>query len=148
MLSILLTIALQAAAAPPPPELPVSLDRIRERLSRPPLDMPPPRPLGRPLFRVRIDQDVVLDGTPWDEPRPGPSWFRPRTPPEHFDFLRTVTPEDFRSGVLHPCCDVLPAVEAVGGVIKAGIRSIKQRRATREVEEAMRAAGITSVSRR
>jgi len=60
----------------------------------------------------------------------------------HFDFLASVTPQEVRSSTLHPCCDVLQLVSAVSGIVSKGVRAVKQRRAKREVERVMRAAGI------
>jgi hypothetical protein len=49
-----------APAAPPPPDVPVSVENIREGLQRPALKIPPVEPSLTPVFRVTI-VDKVLD---------------------------------------------------------------------------------------
>jgi hypothetical protein len=144
MMTVLLTLLLQA---PPPAgqtvELPVSLDRLREGLARPGrFELPPPRPPRRPLFRIRIEQPMLLTGEAWEDRSVTPPWVRPSAPTVHFDFVSSVTPEEVRSSTIHPCCNVMPVVDAVSGLIGKGIRAAKERRAKGEVERAMRAAGI------
>jgi hypothetical protein len=85
---------------------------------------------------------MLLFGDAWDETSLIPPWIRPSAPPMHFDFLTSVTPDEVRSSTLHPCCDVLPLVSAVGGIVSKRVQAAKQERAKREVERAMRAAGI------
>ena len=140
MVPILLALLLQS---PPTTvqavDLPVSLDRIRDGITRPGrFEAPPARPLRRPLFRIQIEQPVFLFGETWDNTSIVPPWIRPPAPPVHFDFLASVTPEEVRSSTVHPCCDVLP----LAGVVSRQLQGAKQRRATREVQRAMRAAGI------
>jgi hypothetical protein len=94
------------------------------------------------LFRIRIEQPRLLLGNAWDETSLIPPGIRPSTPPMHFDFLSSVTPEEVRSSSLHPCCDVLPLVSAVSGMVGRRVQAAKQGRAKREVERAMRSAGI------
>ena len=140
MVPILLVLLMQS---PPPAvqavDLPVSLDRIRDGITRPArFQVPPARPLRRPLFRIEIDQPVFLFGEAWDNTSIVPPWIQPPAPPVHFDFLAAVTPAEVRSSTLHPCCDVLPLV----GAVSRRVQSVKEGRAKREVERAMRAAGI------
>jgi len=54
--------AAQSPASPPPsaPELPVSVERIREGLQRPALRIPPIEP-AVPVFRASVDVDLPLD---------------------------------------------------------------------------------------
>lgn len=121
----------------------MSLERVREGLARPGrFQLPPPRPWRRPLFRVRVEQWIPFENDPWDDTLPTPPWVRPPAPAVHFEFLSAVTPEESRSPTVHPCCNVTPALGAIGGFIKARIRAGKEQRAKREVENAMRAAGI------
>jgi hypothetical protein len=144
MVPILLALLLQS---PPPAvravDLPVSLDRIRDGITRPGrFEVPPARPLRRPRFRILIEQPVILVGEAWDDASIVPPWIQPSAPPVQFDFLAAVTPEEVRSSTLHPCCDVLPLVGAISGIVSQRVQAGKQRRAKREVERAMRAAGI------
>ena len=141
---ILLALLLQS---PPPSlqavDLPVSLDRIREGITRPGrFEAPPARPFRRPLFRILIEQPVVLFGEAWADTSIVPPWIRPPVAAVHFDFLATVTPEEVRPSTVHPCCDVLPLVGAISGIVNQRVGAAKQGRAKREVERAMRAAGI------
>jgi hypothetical protein len=140
MVPILLALLLQSApTAVQAVDLPVSLERIRDGITRPGrFETPPARPLRRPLFRIQIEQPVFLSGDSWDETSVVPPWIRPSAPPVHFDFLASVTPEEVRSSTVHPCCDVLP----LAGIVSRQLQRAKERRATREVERAMRAAGI------
>jgi hypothetical protein len=140
MVSILLSLLLQSpASAGQTIDLPVSLDRVREGLTRPGrFQAPPARPLKRPLFQIHIEQPVFIFGEAWDDTSTVPPWIRPSAPPVHFDFLAAVTPEEVRSSTVHPCCDVLPLV----GAVSRRMQSARQGRAKREVERAMRAAGI------
>ena len=144
MVPLALFLLLQAPARPPEPvELPVSVDRIREGLARPPspFDLPPPR-AWRAVFRVKVEAWVPFEAPAWADDSPVPLFVRPSAPPLQFEFLQSVTPEEVRASTVHPCCNVMPAVSAVGSAIRNGIRSVKEKRAKREVEEAMRAAGI------
>ena len=144
MLPVLLALMLQSpASGDQQGRVPVSLERIREGLARPGrFELPPPRPLRRPLFTVEINQRMLVFEDPWVDTSPTPPWVRPSTTSYHYEFLSAVTPEEVRSATLHPCCDVLPVVGAVRDFVGKRIRSVKERRAKREVEEAMRAAGI------
>ena len=49
-----------APAAPPPPEVPVSVENIREGLQKPALKIPPVEPSLLPVFRATV-VDKVLD---------------------------------------------------------------------------------------
>ena len=144
MIQILLAFVLQS---PPPPsqsvELPVSLENIRTGLEKPPrFEPPPPRPWRVPVFRTSVEKESVLEGEPWAETRMTPPWMRTPAPPVHFEFLEQVVPEEFRAATLYPCCNITSAITSAAGFVKDGVRKIKEGRAKREVEEAMRAAGI------
>jgi hypothetical protein len=144
VVSVLLALLLQSpATGDQQAKVPVSLERIRQGLERPGrFDLPPPRPLRRPLFKVEINQRMLVFEEPWVDTSPTPPWVRPSTTTYQYDFLSAVTPEQGRSSTLHPCCDILPALGAVRDFVGKRIRSVKERRAKREVDEAMRAAGI------
>lgn len=140
MVAILLVLLLQSPATTGQAvDLSVSLERVREGLARPNrFRVPPPRPMKRPLFRLHVEQPRLLTGEAWDDTSLMPLWIRPSGPPAHVDFLAAVAPEEVRGSTLHPCCDVLPIVEAIGKRLQAG----KRGRAQREVARTMRAAGI------
>ena len=146
MLGLALALLLQAPAQPsqptPPIELPVSIDRIREGLARRPIFEPPPPRAWRNVFRVHIDAWLPFDKSAWAEHTMTPPWMRPLAPPTHFQFLESVVPDEVRGATLHPCCNVSPVIGAVSGAIRNTIRSVKENRAKREVQEAMKAAGI------
>lgn len=140
MLAIVFATLLQATQ---PVALPVSIDRIREGLERPPSRFEPPLPRPfRGIFRVKIEAFEAFTEKPWERDLPVPPWVRPLAPPAHFEFLQSVTPVEFRGATLHPCCNVSPVISAVSSFVGDQIRSIKQRRAKREVERAMRDAGL------
>jgi hypothetical protein len=144
VLLVLFALMLQS---PPPGDqqakMPGSLERIREGLARPGrFDLPPPRPWRRQLFKVEITGRVLVLEDPWVDTSLTPPWVRPSMSSYQYEFLSAVNPGEVRASTLNPCCDVLPAVGAVRGFIGKRIRSVKERRAKREVEEAMRAAGI------
>jgi hypothetical protein len=144
MRSILLALLLQSLVpAGQSLDSQVSLDRVREGLLRPgQFQAPPPQPTERPLFRIRVEERSPLAGEAWDETSLIPPWIRPAAPPVHYEFLKSVTPEEFRSSTLHPCCDVLPLVKLLSDAVSDQLRAARQARAKREVENAMRAAGI------
>jgi hypothetical protein len=148
MVTLLFAVLLQAPPqGPPAPELPFSLDRIREGLGqpRPLFEVPPPRPWNRPLFRVKIEEDRLrfeFTTDAWEDTGVVPPWVRPQRPTYHYEFLSLVTPEEVRGPTLHPCCNVTPLIEKVGQLISGGVRSVKKARARREVEKVMRDAGI------
>ena len=144
MLAIAIVLLLQQPPAPAtqPAELPVSFDRIREGLARPGIFDPPPPRAWQGIFRVRIEAWEAFEDKPWEDRSPTPLWVRPSAPPAHFEFLKTTTPEEFRASTLHPCCDVIPVITSAGRFVGKQVRSIKERRAKREVERAMQAAGI------
>jgi hypothetical protein len=148
----------QAVDAPPPPSrpspppdvnvdaLPLSLDRIAERLEQPPalrLDT------TRPTFRVQIygQRQRWLGDIDWlgtaDGRRP------PVGVPWHDQFLNMVTPEQARSFGAFEGTDLLQvmatsflqgfATETVVGAIKGAIRDRRERQAKEEVDAAIAA---------
>ena len=141
MVAMLFAVLLQAPSPAPPVQLPVSLERVREGLSRTPrLEIPVHSPWAG-VFRVKIEGWVPFEHKAWAEPSVE-GWVRSKAPQSHVDFLQTVTPEHFRASTMYPCCDVMPVLESVTNFISDGIRAVKQARAKREVERAMKAAGI------
>lgn len=141
---ILLALLLQSPAPPPAQaiDLPVSLERIREGLARPPLfDPPRARPWRAPIFRVKVEQ-IWLEGHAWQEKPPVAPWVQPLIPLPHVEFLEAVTPEEVRASTMYPCCTVTPVISAVKKFIDSRVRASREKSAKREVEEAMRAAGI------
>ena len=143
MVHALLVVLLQSSApAVPQPDLPVSLDRVRQGLARPSrFAVPPARPWQR-LFRTKVEALWQPEGNAWDDTSLVPLWVQPSMPAFHMDFLQTVTPEQVRAPAIYPCCDVMPLVSAVSDFVGKRIQAIKQNRAKREVENAMKAAGI------
>ena len=144
MVTIVVAVLLQAQPPPPAPpvQLPVSLDRVREGLSRPsPFEIPPHSPFAG-VFRVTVEAWEPFERKAWVEAT-AQGWIRGAAPQSHIDFLQKVTPEEFRASTVYPCCNVIPAIEAIGSFIGGRVRAIKEARAKREVAEAMRAAGIT-----
>ncbi len=141
---LLLALVLQTSGAPDQStSLPVSIERVREGLERPGrFRLPPPRPWRRPLFTVKVEQRALIFEDLWKETSPTPPWVRPTMPVGHFDFLASVTPAEVRSATLHPCCPATPVIGAVSRLVGKGVRALKERRARREVEAAMKAAGI------
>jgi hypothetical protein len=140
--AILLALLLQAPPAQATVELPVSLERIRAGLARQDPFEIPPRAWRVPVFRTRVSVWTAFDHLPWEAPTTVPLWVRPSTPPVHFRFLESTTPEEVRASAAQTCCNITPAVGAVTGFVKKQIRAARERSARREVEEAMRAAGI------
>ena len=141
--SILLALLLQAPAAPAQAiDLPVSLERIREGLARPPLfDPPKARPWRAAVFRVKVEQ-IWLVGNAWDEKPPVAPWVQPLIPLSQVEFLNAVTPQEVRASTAYPCCNMTPVISAVKSFIDSRVRASREKSAKREVEEAMRAAGI------
>ena len=141
MFAAVVALLLQAPAPAPPPQLPVSLDRVRQGLSRPSRFEVPPRNPFTLVFRLNVEAWEPFDETIWAKATED-GWVRAFAPQAHIDFLQEVTPEEFRSSTVYPCCNMMPVVQAVGGFVQNRVREIKQSRARREVAEAMRAAGI------
>ena len=142
MLAVVVALLLQSPAPAPPAQLPVSLDRVRQGLSRPPrFEFPPRSPWGR-VFRVNIEVWKPFEDTIWAEAT-ADGWVRASAPQQHVDFLQSVTPQEVRSATAYPCCNVTPVVQSVTGFVRGRVRATKESRAKREVAEAMRAAGIT-----
>jgi hypothetical protein len=143
MVAVVLVLMLQATppTRQPPVELPVSLDKVREGLSRrSPFEIPPHSPWAR-VFRVKVEAWEAFAPKVWAEPS-AQGWVRAAAPQSHVDFLQSTTPEHVRSSSMYPCCNATPALETITTFVQGRVRSIKEGRAKREVAEAMRAAGI------
>ena len=144
MLGLCLVLLLQAPPATGQPiDLPVSLDRVRAGLQKAGVfDPPPPRPWRGPIFRMTITNRKMLDEIPWAETWLVPDYVKPTAPPVHFEFLKAVTPEEHRAPTLYPGANIGAGISAIGKFIGKRIRASQEERARREVEEAMKAAGI------
>jgi hypothetical protein len=102
-------------AAPPAPDIPVSVERIREGLQRPTLKIPPVEAI--PVFRATIDEK------PFDNPLQGMR----RELEEFSGYSR-------RSGV-----DVLPLVMGIVKSIRSARRAHAEAEIRKEVQEALNA---------
>jgi hypothetical protein len=133
---LVLLVLLQAAAPPSDASqtlAPMSLERATRELERPRirLDTPP----EQPTFRIEVRG--LLPTEPWIDRETAP-W--PKIiPRDHYEYLATVTPEEFRGAVLHPCCiPVLTIVESIGQRLAASRRARGEARAKQVVEQALR----------
>src|SRR5512138_26035 len=101
---ILMTLLVQA---PPVQGQDAQLDRLREAVAgSPAIAMPAAIPAepddSRSVFRVHV-QLWTFKGHPWDKDATIiPDYVRPSMPLAHYEFLRMVTPEDFRAVALYP----------------------------------------------
>jgi hypothetical protein len=141
MVAMLFALLLQAPSQAPSVQLPVSLERVREGLTRKPQFEIPAHSPWAGIFRVKVEGWVPFEHKAWAEPSVE-GWIRSAAPQSHVDFLQTVTPEHFRASTMYPCCNVMPVLESVTHFVRDGVRAIRQARAKREVEQAMKAAGI------
>ena len=134
--------ASHAPSSPPQPDA-VSLERIRESLSKPPAVQVPhevqllvPEKKKTPTFRLRIEEE---------EPKPiwlddpiVPLYVRTQRPAYHHEYLMLTTPEAFRAGTLYPGMDVLPALDAffdsIGGELRERREQEERRKVRRELE--------------
>jgi hypothetical protein len=134
-----LALVLQSQTPPqPPPELPVSIERIRRGLDQTPtITVTYGVANLTPLFRVNVEEQWLEIERPWREDLPVPTFVRPSRGLIHHEFLGMVTPDLFRGTVQHPCCNVLPAIEALGSAIARGSRKRAESRARREVRKAL-----------
>jgi hypothetical protein len=125
---LLLTLLLQA---PPPVEQPrqitspASLERIKRELERPGLNLTiPPPEIAR--FRVHVAERPQPFADLWKDRSTVPPYVRPQQPLGHYEFLRQVTPLEFRAGTLYPCCvDVVPVLDAVQDRVKGAGRGVR-----------------------
>lgn len=130
---MLLLLALLLQSQPPaalPPEIasPASLQRIKLELERPAVTLTAPPPdVAR--FRVHVAERPQPNASLWQDRSTVPLYARQRQPIDHYEFLRQVTPVEFRSGTLYPCCvELRPVFEAVqDGVARSSARDKDQR---------------------
>jgi hypothetical protein len=133
-----LVLQAQTPLVQPPPELPVSLERIRRGLDqRPTITVTYGVDNLAPFFRVKVEERLLDLEQQWREDLPVPTFARPSRGLTHHEFLGMVTPELFRGTVQHPCCNVLPAIEAIGSAIARGSRRLAESRARRDVRKAL-----------
>jgi hypothetical protein len=111
----------------------MSLERATREWERPRLriDTQP----EQPTFRIEVRG--LLPTEPWIDRDTAP-W--PKIiPRDHYEYLATVTPEEFRGAVLHPCCiPVLSIVESISHRLAASGRARREARARQVVEQALR----------
>ena len=139
MLAVVVALLLQSPA--PPAQLPVSLDRVRQGLTRPSrFEIPPRSPWGR-VFRVKVEVWEPFEDTIWAKATEH-GWVRASAPQSHVDFLQAITPEEVRGATAYPCCNATPVLESVTAFVRDRVRSSRESRARREVAAAMRAAGL------
>ena len=140
----ILTALLAQSGAPPGPAAsagnPVDLERIRTALAEQPAitTTSSSGADGRPVFKMAIESWKV--GSLWADISPVPSYIRSRYPSYHDEFLRLVTPEDFRAGTLYPAAIGLPIgplLELLGKQMAWPHRKTKQERARDEVRQAL-----------
>ena len=113
---------------------PMSLERATRELARPGIRIEQEQP-EQPTFRVEVRELLPIE--PWVDRQTVP--WRRKIPREHYEYLNMVTPEEFRSAVLHPCCIPLtPIIEAISHRLAASGRARAEARAKRIVEQALR----------
>ena len=131
----------QPQQADPPPEPPVSIERIKARLEHPGIPIHAQPPTG-PVFRVQVRERPMRFTALWEDESMVPSYVQPRMPIEHYEFLKMVTPEEFRAGTLYPCCiDLVPLFDYVGDQIDTAVRNDNQARARRFVQKSLQLFG-------
>ena len=134
---LFLLVLLQAAAPPSAASQtlpPMSLERATRELERPRIRLEQPEP-EQPTFRVEVRELLPIE--PWVDTTTAP--WRRKIPRDHYEYLNMVTPEEFRSAVLHPCCiPVTPIIEAISRRLAASRRARSEARAKQLVEQALR----------
>jgi hypothetical protein len=116
-----------------------SLERIKRALAEEPEFVIEQEPGAKPRIRVRISQEAPKIELPWIDRTIRSAYVRPSQPPDHYEFLKTVTPEEFRGGVLHPIgVDLVRVAEFLGGKWNGLMRERREKKARREVEEDLR----------
>ena len=139
MVSGLILTALIAQSGPPAADS-ADLERIRKALSEQPAitTASSAGADGRPVFKMAVESWQV--GSLWADIFPVPSYIRSRYPSYHDEFLRLVTPEDFRAGTLYPAAIGLPIgplLELLGKQMAWPHRKTKEDRAREEVRQAL-----------
>jgi hypothetical protein len=111
---------------------PMSLERAIRELERPRIRVPQElteQATFRLEVRERLPPWTAGDVSPWPK---GISR-------NHYEFLESVTPEEFRGATLHPCCfELISITRGVYRWIEASKRTRDEARARRVVEQALR----------
>jgi hypothetical protein len=114
------------------------LERIRRQLADPPAIVVSSTP-GRdgPVFRVTV-QERRPDTPAWADLSGVPPYVRPMAPTYHYEFLKQVTPEEFRQGTLYPVgIPVVPLVQLLAKGIRTAQRKAAEVHAREEVRQAL-----------
>jgi hypothetical protein len=143
MASLLASVALCAFLAQggqPAPSVDdaVSLQRIRAGLHAPTLTIPATQ---EPLrYRVVIEGRRLRLVIPWDSSKDTavPSYVRPSYLEPHYEFLRMVTPEEYRAGVLYPGADVLGPAAGLVKTLKQSARNRQIAAIRRQIADELR----------
>jgi hypothetical protein len=114
------------------------LERIRKALTKAPaISLASPPSQEGPVFRI-----TVFGRKPekplWVDWSAVPTYIRPFAPSYHYEFLKQVTPEEFRAGTLHP--SGIPVDQVVGFLarqLKAANRKRQEANAKEEVRKAL-----------
>ena len=127
-----------------------SLARVRAGIERQPAIAATLQPRGTLSFRVTVEASKPLP-PPWVSPSVVPGYVKPKMPGYHYEFLRQVTPEQFRAGTLYPVGgSMLPFLQWFARGVRENARRDRERRAREEVRQAMeqwRAAHRASAQR-
>jgi hypothetical protein len=91
-----------------------------------------------PRFRLLIEQYVIDLGVPWDAADLVPDYIRPPRGLYHHEFLDTVTPDEFKSGMLFPGVDVLGPATSLVNSLKSAHRRRQQEKIRKQIEEELR----------
>jgi hypothetical protein len=146
-MSLLLALLLQTPPALPAPSPSVSIERVKRALDRPAIrfDQPPPEV---PVFRVEARKRTIWLESPWKDHSVTPVYVQPQMPITHYDFLMSVTPEEFRAATLYPCCiDLVPVFEFLFDQATGAGRLYRQSRAKRTVTKALNEIGVVKKHR-
>jgi hypothetical protein len=141
-LALVVCLAQAVAPAPAEADLPVSVERIQRALAKP----APEKAVKIPtVFRVTVEgrSQTPFLLAPWDPANDTlvAPWVRPKMPIYHFEFLKMVTPEEFRSGTLFSAqisTLLEPVARRVADEIREAWQRRKEERARKEVDEALR----------
>lgn len=139
-LALIVCVAQEVPSPAPAGELPVSVERIQKELTR----LAPQKPLEiPPVFRLTIEGRPMRFRPAWDPLNDTvvPGWVRPKMPIYHYEFLKQVTPEEFRAGTLFavPLSKLLePVASRLADEIREALKRRAEERARKEVDEALR----------
>lgn len=137
LLAILLQVPVVAPQANPEPSA-ASLERIRRGLQDDDGRFTAPVPV-RPVFRMMIRETRMPLSVLWEDQTHRPAYVLPRQPAAHYEFLRQVTPEEFRTSTLHPIgVSVLPLIEWAWRGIAREVRSSTEKRIRKRIQEELR----------